>query len=460
MAHDQITDAAAAAERRRAESRSLVLCLDFGTACSKAAVARRESPADTVRPLRLTDPASFDPYASPLLRPSALFVDDGRVLFSDSALRRLEAKPDREALTSFKSLLSARDLAVLLDTAPRPRLEPTRLLSHRDLLVLAFANLLAAAQRGLADDVDRLTPQDCALRVTHPAWGAPENAAILAQLMRAGAHVLEQLGGAALLAPEGLAAEDAKAASVAARKRGEAGSPWAIEGALLEATAAALAHRGATPAAEFAVIMDMGAGTTDFAGLEFTDKPAVAPGSVHSSTEAGDSLDEFVLALIGRTLRRQSSEREAAIWRDARRQIRRHKETIFSQKRAALRLGERVVTFTERSVWGLGESKGFLAALKACLEASVAATASRAREAGAKRLTFIASGGGARLTFVHEMLKRAKARGLKTELAPLAPSWASAPRFAGELGVAFPQLAVALGGAVAPAYAVERLSSS
>ncbi len=93
--------------------RGWTLCVDFGTAFSKAAAAPRRAwrqfdPA-MVRPLTLNG-VSGD--GNPFLLDSAVFIDDERILFGAAAVRRAEEleHKKRQALRSFKTLLSAPDL--------------------------------------------------------------------------------------------------------------------------------------------------------------------------------------------------------------------------------------------------------------------------------------------------------------------------------------------------------------
>ena len=95
------------------------LCMDFGTAFSKAAAApagawSRFDPAQ-VRPLMLS---GHDPEANAFLLDSAVFIDDDRVLFGRAAIARAEELDDKKrmALRSFKTLLSVTDLDRALNT--------------------------------------------------------------------------------------------------------------------------------------------------------------------------------------------------------------------------------------------------------------------------------------------------------------------------------------------------------
>ena len=61
-------------------------------------------------------------------------------------------------------------------------------------------------------------------------------------------------------------------------------------------------------------------------------------------------------------------------------------------------------------------------------------------------------GGGAGAPFIQALLSRKPARGgkLVIETREATPEWAHAPAFEGNLAPVFPQLAIAIGGALAP----------
>jgi hypothetical protein len=81
------------------------LCIDFGTAFSKAAAApagawSRFHPAD-VRPLMLSE----DEEANPFLLDSAVFVDEDRILFGRAAITRADALAHKSARRCVRSKL-------------------------------------------------------------------------------------------------------------------------------------------------------------------------------------------------------------------------------------------------------------------------------------------------------------------------------------------------------------------
>jgi hypothetical protein len=70
---------------------------------------------------------------------------------------------------------------------------------------------------------------------------------------------------------------------------------------------------------------------------------------------------------------------------------------------------------------------------------------------GRTEIQAIAVGGGAAAPFIRELIKKTKARGnTRVTARPATPDWAHAREFRGNLAPVFPQLAISIGGALAP----------
>src|SRR5882757_1157422 len=97
------------------------ICIDFGTALSKASVC-----LDPTMPLELgVKPLAIGAVSRAehsLLTPSVLFVDGGRVFFGPDALEhaRNGVNSNRDPLLSFKTVLGAKNLAEALATKLPP----------------------------------------------------------------------------------------------------------------------------------------------------------------------------------------------------------------------------------------------------------------------------------------------------------------------------------------------------
>ena len=147
------------------------LCIDFGTATSKASAWRTHpSPtADYLKPLPLGAMAGG---GKPFLLDSALLIDKGSVWFGPSAIRRArELGGKADLLRSFKTFLAAGDLDEALALKLRRSADPTASYTHRDAILIYLAYLLdivdrtAKADPDLAGEAGR-TP----LRFAHPMW--------------------------------------------------------------------------------------------------------------------------------------------------------------------------------------------------------------------------------------------------------------------------------------------------
>ncbi|MEZ5959790.1 MAG: hypothetical protein R3C30_05110, partial [Hyphomonadaceae bacterium] len=111
-----------------------------------------------VAPLPIGQVAGAD---HPLLTPSAMYVDDGRIYFGPTALRRAEAGVDerRNPIVSFKMILSAREIEPTLALKLSRSVDPTSTLCHRDGIVLYLAyldqliRLAVAAEPGTSPSV-------------------------------------------------------------------------------------------------------------------------------------------------------------------------------------------------------------------------------------------------------------------------------------------------------------------
>ena len=148
------------------------LCIDFGTAYSKAAAApagawSRFDPA-SVRPLML---GGAEAAGNPFLLDSAVFVDDERVLLGRLAVARADelAGSKRSALKSFKTLLSVSDLDRALNTNAPGSIDPHRIFQMRDLIVIYLAYLLASIDRAAAQDPMLARAESIAHRYAAPA---------------------------------------------------------------------------------------------------------------------------------------------------------------------------------------------------------------------------------------------------------------------------------------------------
>jgi molecular chaperone DnaK (HSP70) len=235
------------------------LCIDFGTAYSKAAVAptgawSRFDPA-TVRPLMLSAESQ-----NAFLLDSAVFVDEDRVLFGRAALNEADEQADnkRAALRSFKTLLSVSDLDRALNTNAPATIDPHRVFQMRDLIVLYLAYLLASIERAIQTDPILAQGGTFTRRYAAPAWRSGDSAGMHDVIVRlfGEAEAFRAVVGKRILAPDGLSLRTISEALPKAMERAEA-----LEmGLIFEATAAAAyTSVGLEGSGSHLIVVDMGA---------------------------------------------------------------------------------------------------------------------------------------------------------------------------------------------------------
>ena len=96
--------------------------------------------------------------------------------------------------------------------------------------------------------------------------------------------------------------------------------------------------------------------------------------------------------------------------------------------------------------------RDFVKNLQCAYDESMEAVRDSAHERKRRGVQTVAVGGGANAPFVQALLTRKPPRASKLviEPRPATPEWAFAPEFRGNLAPVFPQLAIAIGGALAP----------
>ncbi|MBL8530647.1 MAG: Hsp70 family protein [Hyphomonadaceae bacterium] len=431
-----------------------VLCIDFGTAFSKAAAAPRASwerfsPA-SVRPLML-DPAGA---GNPFLLDSAVFVEAPHVLFGSAAIARADAlaQEKRAALRSFKTLLSAGDLERALETVPPASIDPTRSFVLRDLIVLYLAYLQAAMVRGLAADRMLSQVDSFERRYAAPAWRGGDGARMhgaVAGLFAEAETVCRNIGQR-LLDPAGVDLEAAREAVRAARA-----APTPIQiGLIFEATAAAAYTAiGLGSAATHLAVLDMGAGTTDITALAGQAAKGYheLPQARVTLKQAGDFIDNIIVNVALAKSRAKTPQAQTALWRMLKSEMRDFKEALFASGHASFRFDGRTLKIALRDLEQDRDFRGFAGTLGEAYQHAMKLLADEARADGATELQSVAVGGGAAAPFIQNLIKRTNKIGkVKVMARPATPDWAHAAEFAGNLAPVFPQLAIAIGGALAP----------
>jgi molecular chaperone DnaK (HSP70) len=430
------------------------LCIDFGTAYSKAAAAPWNAwehfEAHTVRPLMLNN---SEDRPNPFLLESAVFVDDERVLFGRVALARAEAIGDRKhiALRSFKTLLSVSDLDRALNTNAPGVIDPHRIFQMRDLIVLYLAYLMANIERAVSAD-PLLASAPLNRRYAAPAWRGGDSAGMHTSIMRlfGEAEELRAALGKKLLSDEGVSLQTITSALPRAT---EAARPVDM-GLIFEATAAAAyTSAGLEGSSSHLIVVDMGAGTTDIAGLARQGGRTVElPEARMTLKQAGDFVDRIIAnrVLEGAPWVR-GPEQQSELWAVLMRQMGDIKETVFAEGKAVMRHQGRSLSLAMRDIERDGDFRAFLKDLGAAYDHALAVVRADATARGQAEVHAIAVGGGAGAPFIQELLRRKPGSGRTRVMPrPATPEWAHAREFQGNLAPVFPQLAIAIGGALAP----------
>jgi molecular chaperone DnaK (HSP70) len=426
---------------------SWTLCIDFGTAYSKAAAAPSRSWTNfepgLIRPLMLNGPGA----ANAFLLESAVFVDDDCVRFGSAAVARAAALSEskRSALRSFKTLLGVSDLDRALNTSVPASIDPHRVFSMGDLILLYLAFLNAAIERAIAHDPTLANIGNFERRYAAPAWRGGDSAGLHGVVLRlfGQAEVLRDHFGPALLSQDGIAIDQARAALTEAR----ASTRSANMGLIYEATAAgAYTSAGLEVEAPALIVLDMGAGTTDVAVLARADARVTLK-------QAGDYIDRVLADLAASASPKPKTVAEQSRrWRAAMNAMNGLKESLFAEGRAGFRYDGRIVQLTMRMLEKDRDFRTFKAALDHAYGRGLEVARDYAVLHGGQEIHAVAVGGGAAAPFIQQIIrtKPPRAGKLKIEARPATPDWAHAREFRGNLAPVFPQLAIAIGGAIAP----------
>lgn len=429
------------------------LCIDFGTAFSKAAVApsgawSRFDPA-TLRPLMLSAEGQ-----NAFLLDSAVFVDEDRVLFGRAALNEADEQADkkRAALRSFKTLLSVSDLDRALNTNAPATIDPHRIFQMRDLIVLYLAYLLASIERAILADPTLAQGGTFTRRYAAPAWRSGDSAGMHDVIVRlfGEAEAFRAAVGKRILAPDGLSL---RAISDALPKAMERAEPLEM-GLIFEATAAAAyTSVGLEGSGSHMIVVDMGAGTTDIAALaRLGPRTIELPEARVTLKQAGDFIDRVIANRVleaAKWAKRQDARTE--LWSTLMRQMGDIKEAVMADGRATLRNQGRSVTLSLREVEKDEDFREFQKSLRQAYDHALAIVRDDARARGRSEVQAIAVGGGASSPFIQDLIRRKmESSSPRVIPRPATPDWAHAREFKGNLAPVFPQLAIAIGGALAP----------
>lgn len=318
----------------------VLLCLDFGTAMSKAFA---QSDNGQAFELELGAQAGGEGYAVP----SSVFISDsGRILLGYEAVEASQelSESNRQRLDSIKSWLSQRSDGDLDRFQLSPEMNPTDVkLTEGDLIriYLAYLTDLAVSQVQTWDADDTRGPLSRYIRrrFAHPCWPSAAQKVWADRLMR------KWMAEAQILADTfhgkwegGLDVAEAKAAVDQVRALNRCPDYLIADGVPEPvAVAAGALVDGEEKRLPFMVI-DVGAGTTDFGVFLLREDEAreitrvfQIPGSIKALMQAGDRIDmmlkKFILDAQGVDLSEPHGRLVAA---DLSRRIRGLKERLFA----------------------------------------------------------------------------------------------------------------------------------
>jgi molecular chaperone DnaK (HSP70) len=433
------------------------ICIDFGTALSKAAVCLDPTlPLEVgVKPLPIGAISGSD---HPLVTPSVLYVDSGRLYFGPTAFEhaRRGVEDARDPLLSFKTVLGARNVEEALASKIRPSIDPTGTFRQRDALVLYLAYLgqLISEALELAPNM----PPGTALarrRYTSPVWRPGSGIErVFESIFNEAAAVSFKLGNL-FLSSSGISIAQCKDAL---DKAAASPADGLLETGIFEPHAAAAAALAFTvEPTRFVIVFDMGAGTTDIAAFEFddrTDPPSLdeIKDARQCSALAGDEIDRILIELLLRKAGiEKGKEEEIRASRIARLAGRDLKRQLMREGRCALKLGWRTIGVRINDMMEDERFRAYLSALVRTIAQSLGAVTPRAEAAGAEVIDVVIAGGGAHLTFVPALVQRAAASlntNVRMRVGPLSPANPIYQGIDPALAGVFPQIAMSVGGAL------------
>jgi molecular chaperone DnaK (HSP70) len=433
------------------------ICIDFGTALSKASICLDPTlPLDVgVKPLPI---GAISGAEHPLLTPSVLYVDGGRIYFGPAALEhaRRGVESDRDPLLSFKTVLGARDVQSALAARMPPSIDPTGTFKARDALVLYLAYLDQLIREAI-ELAPNMPPgaANSRRRYTSPVWtqGGMVDHAFEAIFNEAAAISMRL--GRLLLSPEGISIAQCKDALDRA-----AASPGngLLETGVFEPHAAAAASLAFTSApTRFVLVFDMGAGTTDIAAFEFDESvnpPALGEikAARQCSALAGDEIDRILISLLFKRRGLESSGEDAQrALRATRLSARDLKRELFAHGKCGLRNGWITTTIKLSDLQEDPQFRKYLTALAETIARSLGATVARAEAVGADVVDVVLAGGGSHLPFLPELVRAAAHHiqcRVRLRVGPLSPANTLYEGVDVSLRGVFPQIAMSVGGAL------------
>ncbi|MBC7381115.1 MAG: hypothetical protein H7346_27270 [Burkholderiaceae bacterium] len=453
-----------AINREKASDPDVLMCLDFGTAMSKAFASVAP---DEYLDLELGAAAGRRGYTLP----SSVFIgDDGKAYFGFEAIELSQGLEGsgRERLDSIKGWLSLRREGNLDGDAflLQPALNPIAAckLTQGDLIRIYLAYLTDMANVALGEYRvgEKVVGRHVRRRFARPCWPDVAQAQWADKLMRS------MLAEAQVLADTfsgrwtgGIDVAELKTAVEQIKVLGKR-PDYLIDVGIPEPVAvAAGAIADSENLRDAFMVVDVGAGTTDFGLFVSTrmtdnedDGPRVfqIPASIQGLMQAGDKVDGMLRTFIAHKEKVDTSDNSGRmIMADLGRRIRGLKEVLFKSERLEYALADGTVGhvamddfLADETVkrFGLAINAGFKKALEA-----VDDTWLRWLAMDGVRLHVVLTGGSSTLPMMKALGEgMIEVRGFRILRKPVdpKPEWMDA--VSGELSAVYPQLAVAIGG--------------
>ncbi|MDD2691260.1 MAG: hypothetical protein PHX69_05680 [Simplicispira sp.] len=445
-------------EREEVTDPNVLMCLDFGTAMSKAFA--------TVFPnqylyLELGTEAGKQGYTLP----SSVFIgDDGRAYFGFEAIEMSQdlVESGRERLDSIKGWLSLRREGNLdgESCVLQKAMNPTNYkLTQGDMIRIYLAYLTDMAEKSLASQGIE-EPRHVKRRFARPCWPDAAQAQWADKLMRT------MMAEAQILADtfsdrwsSGIDVAELKSAIDQIKSLGKRPDYLIDEGVPEPVAVAAGAIADSENLRDAFMVVDVGAGTTDF-GLfistrKHDDELRVfqVPASIQGLMQAGDKVDGLLRGFIaGREAIDPSDTSGRLILADLTRKIRRLKEALFKSDQLEYALADGTVGkiqlnefLADEKVMRFGQAveTGFKKALEAVDE-----TWLRWLAMDGVRLHVVLTGGSSPLPMMQALGNGpidVKGHRILRKAVDPTPAWMKG--MPDELLNVYPQLAVAIGGA-------------
>ncbi|MCC7227292.1 MAG: hypothetical protein IT507_11435 [Burkholderiaceae bacterium] len=455
----KVSLALGAIERDEVTDAEVLLCLDFGTAMSKAFATVLP---DQYLDLELGKEAGRQGYTLP----SSVFIaDDGKAYFGYEAIEQSQDLVDsgRERLDSIKGWLSLRREGNLDGEACllRPAMNPTAYrLTEGDLIRIYLAYLTDIAESSLAN-LGVKEPRYTKRRFARPCWPDADQEKWADGLMR------RMLAEAQILADTfsnrwagGIPVGELKSAVEQIKTLGKRPEYLIGDGVPEPVAVAAGTIAESENLRDAFMVVDVGAGTTDFGLFIAThrqdeDKIRVfqVPASIQGLMQAGDKVDGLLRIFIAQQESIDSSDNSGRmILADLNRRIRGLKETLFKAGKLEYALADGTVGEVTLDEF-LADDRvvRFAQAIEAGFKKSLEAideTWLRWLAMDEVRLHVVLTGGSSPLPMMQALGKGpidVKGYRLLRQTVDPRPLWMN--EMPKELETVYPQLAVAIGGA-------------